>query len=450
MSVYFLDNLEKCTAPEKLPCESAEDPPSQIKDILEEVDRSRKVSEYFGRNLVACSRSLRACANLELQRFRFQQGLQLLWRDKVMDQKDKIRLAEIQSVRALGCSATLQDTLLAEKSKAQEALCSLNEFFEKNTQKLRNQIQKDSVNVEYLRGIEKSLQKELKTPLRKFEICSYDVSRKTNSFQKFEGINDVTDLVSFLRTECALDLLDPCLDNNITSIKSLCALESKDVQRLRLSEQLSARLISFISITRAGIKMNGAKDALLCEHGCLFRHRTDNSVSSQTIYAQLKSYMFQNNLNLFQSTLISTSANVLNYQDVDGWTLLHRAASRSGTIWSGDSVSPGEYQAQPPQSLAVDFLCCLIRHKADVHLKNIYGRTALHYAAMEGSVESCQVLIDAGAHATEQDRNGMTPLQHVLLMRKGCWEQARILLGSHMPIAQTRLKLKRIKNKTKK
>ncbi len=43
---------------------------------------------------------------------------------------------------------------------------------------------------------------------------------------------------------------------------------------------------------------------------------------------------------------------------------------------------------------------------------NLFGRTALHFACMNGHAEMAQLLIDLGADINAQDNNGFTPLHH--------------------------------------
>ena len=60
----------------------------------------------------------------------------------------------------------------------------------------------------------------------------------------------------------------------------------------------------------------------------------------------------------------------------------------------------------------------LLLARADVHLTNLYGRTALHYAAMEGNVSACRALVDAGALPDQLDHHGFTGVQHAVFMKK--------------------------------
>lgn len=60
--------------------------------------------------------------------------------------------------------------------------------------------------------------------------------------------------------------------------------------------------------------------------------------------------------------------------------------------------------------LGLNFIACnqiielLIKAGADVGQTNSYGRTALHYAAMEGNFYAVSILVHAGAPVDAKDR----------------------------------------------
>ena len=53
----------------------------------------------------------------------------------------------------------------------------------------------------------------------------------------------------------------------------------------------------------------------------------------------------------------------------------------------------------------------LIAAKANVAYADIYGATALHWAARNGCASICRVLIDEGVSLTAVDYRGQTPLE---------------------------------------
>jgi hypothetical protein len=82
----------------------------------------------------------------------------------------------------------------------------------------------------------------------------------------------------------------------------------------------------------------------------------------------------------------------------------------------------------------------LIKAGADVGQENGYGRTALHYAAMEGNLYASSLLVHAGAPVDAKDKAmvpdplggglivGATPAFHARLMRRNEWERVVALL----------------------
>jgi ankyrin repeat protein len=55
-----------------------------------------------------------------------------------------------------------------------------------------------------------------------------------------------------------------------------------------------------------------------------------------------------------------------------------------------------------------------------------YGRSRLHYAAVDNDVETVRALLDAGADASARDKSGHTPLHGAA--QQGALEVARLLL----------------------
>ena len=49
----------------------------------------------------------------------------------------------------------------------------------------------------------------------------------------------------------------------------------------------------------------------------------------------------------------------------------------------------------------------------DVQTKNLYKRTALHLAALEGHLAILRLLLQYGANVNDQDEDEMTPLHFV-------------------------------------
>merc|ERR1712086_133758 len=65
----------------------------------------------------------------------------------------------------------------------------------------------------------------------------------------------------------------------------------------------------------------------------------------------------------------------------------------------------------------------LIENKADVHCKDIFHRTPLHWAADQGNIEVMKELVAAGAHLDGLDKHGYTPMMCAQVYKekhKGC------------------------------
>ena len=75
----------------------------------------------------------------------------------------------------------------------------------------------------------------------------------------------------------------------------------------------------------------------------------------------------------------------------------------------------------------------LVACGAEVDLANKYGRTALHYAAMEGSEGACSALLRAGANASIKDKDGKMPYEFAGLMKRGGWKECEVMLRGAVP-----------------
>ena len=125
-----------------------------------------------------------------------------------------------------------------------------------------------------------------------------------------------------------------------------------------------------------------------------------------------------------------------------GWTPLHKAAAltRRG-LKLDEALLESEYTdinsrdvlgRTPLHWLAengeVDAIQLLTQDpwKADVHIRDICGFTALHCACWADSLDSAAILLDAGSNANARDKHQRTPLLHFdnkelldLMIRKG-------------------------------
>ncbi len=88
------------------------------------------------------------------------------------------------------------------------------------------------------------------------------------------------------------------------------------------------------------------------------------------------------------STLLTNNPDLVNVQDVDGWTPLYVASWHRKT-----------------ETAAV-----LLKHKADVNAQNKYKQTSLHRASFWGRTEIAELLLQHKADVNAQDVDGWTPL----------------------------------------
>ena len=53
----------------------------------------------------------------------------------------------------------------------------------------------------------------------------------------------------------------------------------------------------------------------------------------------------------------------------------------------------------------------LLKHGADVNVRDDFNNTAIHHAVMRGNIEATRLLINYGADLTAHDFNGKTPIE---------------------------------------
>ena len=108
--------------------------------------------------------------------------------------------------------------------------------------------------------------------------------------------------------------------------------------------------------------------------------------------------------------------------------LLHRMLERGVGI---DEVDPATRRTAIMEAVRLrrtKLSAILIRHGSRLHLKDIDGNTALHFAAINGDADQCVWLLSAGAQLNEYNRSGETPLD--LGARAGHTEAVICLLNT--------------------
>ena len=76
----------------------------------------------------------------------------------------------------------------------------------------------------------------------------------------------------------------------------------------------------------------------------------------------------------------------------------------------------------------LDSLKYLINSGIDLNAQDMYGNTALHYAAAKKDPEAIKILLEAGSEVDIENRDGITPLHQSLLKNPKSLEATEALL----------------------
>jgi hypothetical protein len=449
MSVYFVDS-DELVIHTALPSPTG----TQSPDILVDTDLHRREQEHLTRNLVTCERSLQKRADRKLETFKCQQALQILSSDTLAQQKDKVKILDIRMARSVHLPLAVQEKIASEKCSALEEMSQLIESLEKKSKCLDVLIKQDTFEFDRLRAIRISLQNSLPAFDGKLSMATRIQHDHATAYPRdmLEGLNDLPLLAQFLQTENAYYLYDVCLSVGITSVEKLMSLKYDEMRVLNLPELDLACLLRLIAKGNQKIIVGNMRFRLSQSFAALFPHRTKTPECYFEIFEKLKLCLSGPDLSTFKNMLSRCPSEVVNFQDDAGWTLLHRAALRKVAYTEGGqahSVQDSQNTSNLPDVVIIQ---SLLLARADVHLKNKYGRTALHYAAMEGNVSICSLLIEARAHIADLDSYGMCPMQHASLMKKGCWKDVCHLLSGETselckPVKSTTRRIPRSKSK---
>ncbi|KAF5559913.1 hypothetical protein FNAPI_4493 [Fusarium napiforme] len=111
------------------------------------------------------------------------------------------------------------------------------------------------------------------------------------------------------------------------------------------------------------------------------------------------------------------------------WTI----PNESKTQIVDDEVSLLHFTADLP-----DFLSYFFENQFfDINISTRHGRTALHYAAMKGSMACCRILLDQGINIFAQDKDGKLAVDYAL--ETGFDDLASFLLASGSPLPRGRV-----------
>ncbi|KAF2111818.1 ankyrin repeat-containing domain protein [Lophiotrema nucula] len=129
----------------------------------------------------------------------------------------------------------------------------------------------------------------------------------------------------------------------------------------------------------------------------------------------------------------------LENKDVKGWTALMSAANRCNRsmvkllLEKGADINAtaadertslintaANYDPRKYYACSTDVLELLVNNRASLDAKDVNGKTALIYAAMNGFLEAVNSLLRAGAQVNAKDLAGLTPLMCASLVR---WDE---------------------------
>ena len=179
--------------------------------------------------------------------------------------------------------------------------------------------------------------------------------------------------------------VQPCFDNKLVDIANTI---NRQIEQINLKEVNDADSVysSEIHNTIDVTILHAVKDLINSSHLESFLF----SLSNEVIGKVLLSFICSFSIELITKLLIDINVNQIR-DDVHYRGMIHVAAIHGRT----------------------DLLQILINNDADVHLKDFYGRTCLHYTGMEGHLEATEYLLTL-SKSDVVDRDRYTPLLYVI------------------------------------
>mmetsp|Transcript_62703 Transcript_62703/g.150761 ORF Transcript_62703/g.150761 Transcript_62703/m.150761 type:complete len:698 (-) Transcript_62703:133-2226(-) len=226
------------------------------------------------------------------------------------------------------------------------------------------------------------------------------------------------------------------LNEPLTVENSACVKEkirdrsnSKEPAEYTVEGQLSSENIAKLQkATQTALGVSPGGVSLAQTYGHLFKHRIKSATDVGEMNHSLMDAIKAQDAKVVGELLRNKAS--ANFKDDSGWSPLHRACS--ARMDSGD--------------LGMNYIGCnqiieiLVKAGADVMQTNGYGRTPLHYAAMEGNFYAASVLVHSGADVDCKDNvtvpdlinggvvKGASPSFHAKLHKKNDWEKVVQLL----------------------
>jgi len=135
------------------------------------------------------------------------------------------------------------------------------------------------------------------------------------------------------------------------------------------------------------------------------------------VAAELQKAARNGNLRLVRQLLARNASP--DAQDVDGWTCLHAAAVEGHTavvrFLCGENTDVSQSERDVADHLSEVGKVNVGSELVDVNVATACGRTALYFAAMDGSSECVKVLLEHGADPLKRCKEGSAPLDVAVL-----------------------------------
>eukprot|EP00293_Proteomonas_sulcata_P013057 CAMPEP_0184293370 /NCGR_PEP_ID=MMETSP1049-20130417/4819_1 /TAXON_ID=77928 /ORGANISM="Proteomonas sulcata, Strain CCMP704" /LENGTH=566 /DNA_ID=CAMNT_0026601333 /DNA_START=39 /DNA_END=1739 /DNA_ORIENTATION=- len=297
------------------------------------------------------------------------------------------------------------------------------------------------------------------------------LAMRTETEAGFASFLEITDefLAKYRDKKGEKEILEgrPCLfgrltfDNPLTRDNVLCDAKghikdwtnAKDAAEYIVEAFLAPEDVARIQkATQTALGVSAGGVSLAQNYGNLFEHRMKSAEDVTELNNELMQAIKAQDVKKVLS-LLKRGASA-NFKDETGWSPLQRACS--ARVDTGD--------------LGMNFIATnqivevLIKAGADVSQTNNYGRTALHYASMEGNFYAASVLVHAGAPVDAKDNTvvpdplgegvmtGANAAFHAKLMKKNEWSKIVSLLELYSdepppPPVETKKKGKKGKKK---
>ncbi|MEP3895219.1 MAG: ankyrin repeat domain-containing protein [Litorimonas sp.] len=202
--------------------------------------------------------------------------------------------------------------------------------------------------------------------------------------------------------------------DNWTPLHMAAAYGTTDDVKAMLDAGASVKARTIVGLTPLHLSGTEQKLNILLEAGADLNARDDSGRTPLLRAAKWGTHEYM-------SALIAAGAKTI-IRDRDGSTPLHLAAKRDGSegisvlLNAGAKVNARDNDGSTPLHLAFDnedlnlaLVRALLAAAADVNARNEVGFTPLHFAAMRGTEESINFLLNVGANGSAKSLKGNSP-----------------------------------------